>query len=152
MDDTITGNCPKCGESVEFPHQFAGHKTSCPECGAEMTLGAMPPATPSAPPATPSLPPATPSAPPTTPSAPPVVDNAPSFKVVPFTANLNQSDKLNIAGQQLENALNHYSGLGYDYVRMEQLSINVKPGCLAAFFGGSATTILYDFIVFKKRG
>ena len=131
MDDTITGNCPKCGESVEFPHQFAGHKTSCPECGAEMTLGAMPP---------------------TTPSAPPVVDNAPSFKVVPFTANLNQSDKLNIAGQQLENALNHYSGLGYDYVRLEQLSINVKPGCLAAFFGGSATTILYDFIVFKKRG
>ena len=138
MDDTITGNCPKCGESVEFPHQFAGHKTSCPECGAEMTLGAMPPATPSAPPTTPSL--------------PPVVDRVPSFIVVPFTVNLNQSDKLNIAGQQLENALNHYSGLGYDYVRMEQLAINVHPGCLGGVLGRSTTTLLYDYIVFKKRG
>ena len=150
MDDTVTGVCPKCNTSVDYPTQFSGHETACPECGAKITIGRQLPVAPPTS-STPQAPPATPSAPPATPSAPPIAPTASYFKIVPFQADLKQQDNLDIAGQQLESALNHYSELGYDYVRMEQLSINVKPGCLGAFFGSSTTTILFDFIVFRKR-
>ncbi|HEX5399681.1 MAG TPA: HEAT repeat domain-containing protein [Verrucomicrobiae bacterium] len=38
MNDFIKGNCPHCGQNIEFPSEGTGETVSCPTCGKPFTL------------------------------------------------------------------------------------------------------------------
>ncbi len=80
-----------------------------------------------------------------TPSNPPK-----NFKVVPFNANIQEGQDLSVAGQQLEKTLIVHEQNGWEYVRMEKVSVTINPGCLGSLFRGPSEAT-YDYIIFKQR-
>tara|TARA_B100000959_G_C14587803_1_gene462713 strand:- start:81 stop:476 length:396 start_codon:yes stop_codon:yes gene_type:complete len=120
----------ECGHTSSFPVNITGHVTTCQNCGQQLVLQ------PYSPPASPAITPT------------PSIAN---FKVVPFKANIKEGQDLSVAGKQLENVLNEHEQQGWEYVRMEKVSITVSPGCLAALFSAGPSTATYDYIIFKHR-
>ena len=74
------------------------------------------------------------------------------YKVVPFTATLNQQKETtkNVA-DQLENLIRKFNDQGWEYVRLESVSTYVQPepGCFG--LGGKPGYMAsYQMIVFSK--
>ena len=111
---------------MEFPSAISGHMTNCPDCGKQVQLQEPNPAAP---------------------YTPPVV-----YRVVPFKANIKEGGSVFEAGEQLEKSLNTEHAEGWEYVKMEQVSIAVQPaGCLGAFLGRGSQTVTYDYIVYRRK-
>lgn len=77
------------------------------------------------------------------------------YHVVPFTANIVRGQGGDAAAQQLSEAVNHYAGQGWNYVRLERVSTIVTTpgnnGCLG--LGATPTTnieIIVYMIVFQR--
>lgn len=74
------------------------------------------------------------------------------YKVVPFTATLNQQkETTSVVAGQLENLIKNFSNQGWEYVRLESVSTYVQPeaGCfgLGAKPGYMAA---YQMIVLRR--
>lgn len=77
------------------------------------------------------------------------------YKVVPFVASITKGQGAGSAAAQLASLINHEAAEGWQYVRMENIEINIhdpgKSGCLG--FGAvppSNEVIRYDMVVFSK--
>ena len=74
------------------------------------------------------------------------------YKVVPFTATLNQQKETtkNVA-DQLQGLINKYNDQGWEYVRLESVSTYVQPepGCFG-LGGKQGYMASYQMIVFSK--
>lgn len=74
------------------------------------------------------------------------------YKVVPFTATLNQQKETTSAvANQLESLILHYNRQGWKYVRLESVSTYVQPdpGCFG--LGGKPGYLSsYQMVVFSK--
>lgn len=74
------------------------------------------------------------------------------YKVVPFTATLNQQKETTSAvANQLESLILHYHQQGWKYVRLESVSTYVQPdpGCFG--LGGKPGYLSsYQMVVFSK--
>lgn len=75
------------------------------------------------------------------------------YKVVPFTATLNQKNETTTAvASQLENLIKQFTNQGWEYIRLESVSTYVQPdpGCfgLGAKPGYLAS---YQMVVFSKE-
>jgi len=74
------------------------------------------------------------------------------YKVIPFTATLDQKKQTTVAvAEQLEQVINHYKSQGWVYIRLESVSTYVQPdnGC----FGIGAKPgylAAYQMVVFGK--
>ena len=74
------------------------------------------------------------------------------YKVVPFTATLNQQKETTKAvADQLENLIKNFTNQGWEYVRLESVSTYVQPetGCfgIGAKPGYMAS---YQMVVFSR--
>ena len=73
------------------------------------------------------------------------------FKVIPFSANINQQQGAGHAAEQLESVIVEMSGKGFVYVRMETIPTFVagNSGCMG--IGATpATTRSYPVLVFRR--
>lgn len=74
------------------------------------------------------------------------------YKVVPFTATLNQQkETTKVVANQLETLIHHYNSEGWKYIRLESVSTYVQadPGCFG--LGGKPGYLAsYQMIVFSK--
>lgn len=75
------------------------------------------------------------------------------YKVVPFTATLNQQkEKTNVIADQLEKLIQNFNNQGWDYVRLESVSTYVQPdpGCFG--LGGKPGYMSsYQMVVFVRK-
>lgn len=72
------------------------------------------------------------------------------YKVVPFIGTINDTqDATHVAGQ-LESVINTHASQGWVFDQIQDVSIRVKPGCLAALFGAKESYTRFDQIVFRK--
>lgn len=75
------------------------------------------------------------------------------YKVVPFTATLNQQkETTSVIANQLENLIKKFTDQGWEYIRLESVSTFVQPdsGCFG--FGGKPGYMAsYQMIVFSKN-
>lgn len=74
------------------------------------------------------------------------------YKVVPFTATLNQQkETTNVVANQLEILIKKYTDQGWEYIRLESVSTYVQPdsGCFG--LGGKPGYLAsYQMVVFSK--
>ena len=74
------------------------------------------------------------------------------YKVVPFTATLNQKNETTAAvAIQLENLIKQFTNQGWEYIRLESVSTYVRPdpGCFG--LGGKPGYLAsYQMVVFSK--
>lgn len=75
------------------------------------------------------------------------------YKVVPFTATLNQQkETTNVVANQLKSLIDQYVNEGWEYVRLESVSTYIQPdsGCFG--FGAKPGYMAnYQMVVFSKR-
>ena len=123
--------CQYCGQTASFPVDITGHVTKCQNCGQEFVLEAY---TEEVSPPTLNMPPA---------------QSGSNFKVVAFMANVQEGQSPDVAGKQLEKVINDHEAHGWEYVRVENVTMKINPGCLSFMSGPTYST--YDYVVFKQR-
>ncbi len=75
------------------------------------------------------------------------------YKVVPFIGQIKENDKqgaAKVAGQ-LQQLLDTYAAEGWEFYRIDQVQIAIRPGCLSALLGGRINYINFDQVIFRKE-
>ena len=55
------------------------------------------------------------------------------------------------ASEQLNQFIRHYQAQGWEFDSVAAIHMLVQPGCLASFFGSTASLVAYDQVIFKRR-
>ena len=76
------------------------------------------------------------------------------YKVVPFIGKLKSGlfsvQDAGDVSKQLQAVINEHAGQGWEFVTLNDVNIEVKPGCLAGLFGAKIAFIPFDQVVFRK--
>lgn len=76
------------------------------------------------------------------------------YKVIPFIGQLKSgvfsSEGAGKVSEQLQNLINTYAIGGWEFYRIDQVNIHVKPGCMAALLGGKEAIISFDQVTFRQ--
>ena len=73
------------------------------------------------------------------------------YHVVPFRATARTQDARGAAqvAEQLQHAIQGHVNAGWEFVRVEQIQMQINPGCMAAPLGARANVVPLDQIVFR---
>ena len=62
-----------------------------------------------------------------------------------------KNEKGNEAASYLENIINNYSKEGWEFYRIDNIGVELQPGCLGALSGKKAESNLYYVISFRMN-
>jgi hypothetical protein len=75
------------------------------------------------------------------------------YKFVPFIPRLKVGvfgpENAGAISAQLEALVAQFAQAGWEYVRLEQVSVEHAAGCLASLFGAKNHSVDYDLVVFR---
>ena len=73
------------------------------------------------------------------------------IQFVPFTPSvrLGFKDMRGIA-TQLNKAVSAFEAKGYEFLRVDTIHVDIRPGCIMALFGKKTEYHPYEFLVFRK--
>jgi hypothetical protein len=76
------------------------------------------------------------------------------YKVVPFVGQLKSGlfstqNATQVSGQ-LESLINEHARQGWELVTINDVSIQITPGCLAGLFGAKTAYMPMDQVVFRR--
>ncbi len=74
------------------------------------------------------------------------------YKVMPFIGQVGEGDKHGATkvAAQLQKLIDEMTGQGWEFYRIDQVQIAVRPGCLSAFLGGRTNYISFDMVTFRR--
>lgn len=73
------------------------------------------------------------------------------YKVMPFIGKIKSSQSAVEVSNQLEALINEGAKEGWLFEQVNNVNIEVQPGCLAGLFGAKADYVRFDMVVFKKE-
>ncbi len=77
------------------------------------------------------------------------------YNVVPFIGRIRggKFDERSAAAvaEQLEAVITEHATDGWEFYRIDQVQIEVKPGCLGGLLGQKAAYVLFDEVVFRRE-
>ncbi len=73
------------------------------------------------------------------------------FRVIPFIGKIKGSQSAKDVSDQLETLINQGAQEGWEFVQINNVNIEVQPGCMAGIFGAKANYVRYDMAVFRKN-
>lgn len=75
------------------------------------------------------------------------------YTVVPFVGQIKtgfmSTDNAQTVADQLKAVINSHATKGWEFVSVEKVDIEVKPGCLGSLLGQKVTYISFDQVVFR---
>ncbi len=72
------------------------------------------------------------------------------YLVVPFVGQIRSGGDVGQVSSQLQALINQHAGQGWEFHTLNDVNIEVKPGCLAGLFGASTAYVSYDQIIFRR--
>ena len=77
------------------------------------------------------------------------------YKVVPFIGKLKSGlfGSVEDAGEvskQMETVINQYASQGWEFHALNDVNIEIKPGCLGGLFGGKVAYFPLDQLIFRR--
>ena len=75
------------------------------------------------------------------------------YKMVQVPPNIEvqaKNQRGNEAAAYLEEVVGTYAPMGWEFYRVDEIGVKVKPGCLAGFFGQKEDVTIYYVITFRK--
>jgi len=72
------------------------------------------------------------------------------YRVLPFIGKIKGSQSAKDVSDQLEVLLNQGAKEGWEFVQINNVNIEVQPGCLAGIFGAKADYVRFDMAVFRQ--
>ena len=73
-----------------------------------------------------------------------------TYKVAPFVISIKAGQGASAVAEQLAGLINMHAQDGWEFDQMVDVDIEVKPGCLAALFGGKVAYMTQNQAVFRK--
>ena len=77
------------------------------------------------------------------------------YLVVPFVGHLKRGtfsiESATTASKQLQQVINKHSIQGWDFYSIDEINIQVTPGCLASLLGAKASFITLDQVIFRRK-
>ena len=76
------------------------------------------------------------------------------YAVVPFVGELKRSvfsvESARNVSQQLQDLINERASQGWEFYCLDDVDVQVKPGCLASLFGASTSFITFNQVIFRR--
>ena len=72
------------------------------------------------------------------------------YRVMPFIGKIKSNQSAVEVSKQLESLINEGARNGWSFVQVNNVNIEVQPGCLAGLFGATADYVRFDMVVFNK--
>lgn len=72
------------------------------------------------------------------------------YRVLPFIGKIKGNQSATSVSNQLEDLLNQGVKEGWEFVQINNVNIEVQPGCIAALFGAKANYVRFDMAVFRQ--
>lgn len=72
------------------------------------------------------------------------------YRVIPFIGKVKRYQSANDVSNQLEALINEGAKEGWQFEQVNNVNIEVQPGCLAAIFGAKVDYVRFDMVIFKK--
>ncbi|PIQ13392.1 MAG: hypothetical protein COZ23_05770 [Hydrogenophilales bacterium CG_4_10_14_3_um_filter_58_23] len=72
------------------------------------------------------------------------------YRVMPFIGKIKSNQSAVEVSNQLEALINEGAREGWEFHQVNNVNIEVQPGCLAGLFGAKAEYIRFDMLVFKQ--
>jgi hypothetical protein len=73
-----------------------------------------------------------------------------TYKVVPFLGQLKSGQGPDIVSAQLEHLINEWARQGWEFHELDSVDIEIRPGCLAALFGGQTAYSTFNQVIFRR--
>lgn len=73
-----------------------------------------------------------------------------SYKVVPFLGQLKSGQGPDVVSSQLEHLINDTASQGWEFYELDSVDIEIRPGCLAALFGGQTAYSTFNQVIFRR--
>lgn len=72
------------------------------------------------------------------------------YLVVPFQGQIKGSGSVQDVSNQLQNIINHHAAQGWEFYTLNDVNIQVTPGCLASLTGSRTSYVAYDQLIFRR--
>ena len=78
--------------------------------------------------------------------------NTYDYLTVPFSGTTKEKDKNpgQTLASQLQSLIESHISKGWEFYRVDQLTILIKNGCLATLSGNPFSTNIYDVVTFRR--
>lgn len=73
------------------------------------------------------------------------------YHVAPFVGQLRSGGDINNVSQQLSSLINYYADQGWEFYCLDNVDIEVTPGCLASLFGARTSYVTYNQVILRKE-
>jgi len=73
------------------------------------------------------------------------------YRVMPFIGKVKSNQSAVEVSNQLEALINEGAKEGWQFEQVNNVNIQVQPGCLAGLLGAKAEYVRFDMVVFKKE-
>ena len=73
------------------------------------------------------------------------------YKVVPFIGRIQGSQSTSDVSEQLQSLINQYAAQGWEFHQINDVNIEVRPGCLAGLFGAKTSYVKLDQAIFRME-
>ncbi len=140
--------CPGCKFDTMAPDTYLGQRVRCKKCGVTFTLS--PQGEPG--PAVREPQPAPSNRPVLAKPAGPALKGPYQYKMVPIPPGIVVGDPGAAATQaalHLERIVQDYASQGWEFYRVDTITVDIAPGCLAVLFGQRAESRHYYVITFR---
>ena len=76
-----------------------------------------------------------------------------AYRTVPFAGVTKERDKTKgkTLASQLDGLINSYAKNGWEFYRVDHLTIIINNGCIAALLGNPYSTQTYDVVTFRRE-
>jgi hypothetical protein len=75
------------------------------------------------------------------------------YTVVPFVGKIKtgfmSTENAQTVSDQLRQVINGHATKGWEFVSVEKVDIEVRPGCIGALFGQKVSYISFDQVIFR---
>jgi len=73
------------------------------------------------------------------------------YRVIPFIGKIKGSQSAKDVSDQLEGLLTQGAQEGWEFVQINNVNIEVQPGCIAGLFGSKADYVRFDMAIFRRQ-
>lgn len=72
------------------------------------------------------------------------------YLVVPFQGQIKGSGTPQEVSKQLQDIINQHATQGWEFYTLNDVNIQVAPGCLGSLMGASTSYVAYDQVIFRR--
>lgn len=73
------------------------------------------------------------------------------YHVVPFVGQMKAGETVDSVSHQLTHLINHYAKEGWEFYSLDNVDIEVTPGCLGMLLGEKKSYMTYNQVILRRE-